>query len=413
MGKDHKLKKYKDLTYVWSPSKNDLCTVSLWIRVGAVNETSMDAGISHLLEHLLFRGSKNPEFDSNEKIFEAYDKIGAIHNGETEKDYTVYYATSLDKHFERMLEIITAFVLNPKLDKKDLEMEKSIVLREVESMREDPKKVAIECLEKKLFENCTLENNIGGDKKSITGITYKSIVDFYKSYYIPENMVLSVCGSSEKNVRKGIEKYFNNFKSTTNPPPIITDKPDSICPLNGKSYVKYLNEDMNESHTVILVGFTWDPQKIVSGKVFQTLIAGLTSSRLFIRLRTKCGLVYGVKSKVCRFMNGGYILVSTVTKNENIEKVCNVIDDELNQLCRGDLSQEELNTVKEKIINASSIKILNTVAKSFYYGKEILYWGKVCDYDDYLKEIKNISLSQLKKEFSTLAKHKKVRVIVK
>lgn len=380
--------------YIIAPNEGSaVCAIGVWIKVGAVDENPSMAGISHFVEHMLFRGGK--KYKSNKEIFNRFAELGATHNGETLKDYTIYYAKGYKKYIEDLMEIIADFVLNPLFPRDVMERERQIIIEEINSYLNDPNKLIKELMSTHVLgRKNVLSHSIGGTKESVGRITWKAIVNFYQEHYVSGNIVVSISGGID--VEKGkeiIRKYFGN----------ITKK-EGVKRQIGKygdldaDQVRILTKKLEGPQEKLILAFPLfafgDPRKYAM-TVLNIILAGITSSRLFFRVREKLGLVYGIKGNDELFWGGGWYYIITAMEPDNLGKVLKEVIDELRRIKKEKVKIEELQKAKKYITNSLYLSTENALRNSAFYGIQVLYGEKIMTYSDVVQEVEKVSIEDV------------------
>ena len=191
-------------------------SIGIWIGVGSKHETSENNGISHFIEHMLFKGTQTR---SARDIAEAFDSIGGHLNAFTSKEYTCYYAKVLDQHVELALEILSDMFFNAKLDEEDLEKEKNVILEELHMYEDTPDDLIHDLIAEATFKDQTLGYNILGRKEVLEKLKPHDLREYIQTYYTPQNTVLAVAGKfDEQQMITMAEYYFNRFNNHSEHP---------------------------------------------------------------------------------------------------------------------------------------------------------------------------------------------------
>src|SRR5690625_488617 len=181
-------------------------TIGIWVRTGSRQETEQNNGISHFLEHMLFKGTKNR---TSQQIAEAFDSIGGQVNAFTSKEYTCLYARVLDTYKEHALDILTDMLFHSKFSEEDLEREKKVVLEELKMYEDAPDDHVHDLLAKASFSSHPLGKPIIGGEKQIQSFTKEMLIDYMDTYYRPNNIVVSIAGNVEPSFIHTIEQFFS------------------------------------------------------------------------------------------------------------------------------------------------------------------------------------------------------------
>jgi predicted Zn-dependent peptidase len=383
--------------YIVAPAEGSkVCAVGIWIRVGAVDEEPRVSGISHFIEHMLFRGGK--KYRSNTAIFKRFNELGAVHNGETLKDYTTYYAKGYKKHLESLMELLSDFVLSPLLLREVVEKEKQIIIEEINSNMNNPRRLAMELMHTNVLgPGNVLSHSVGGTKETVTGINHSDLVKFYKEHYVSGNIVVSISGGIDfKEVKKLIEKYFGWIEKRTG----VVRNRGRYGELRSNE-VRIITKEMKGVQENLIVAFPLfpfgDPRKYTL-TVLNIILGGINSSRLFLKVREKMGLVYGIKGNDELYWGDGYYYINTAMEPDNLGKVLEEILKELKLMTQIRISTDELKKAKCYVVNSLYLSTENELRNSAFYGIQVLYEEKkIMGYADIVQEVEKVTVEDVLK----------------
>lgn len=360
--------------------------VGIFVGSGVVCEDENNNGISHFIEHMVFKGTdKRSAFD----IVDEMDSIGANINAYTAKSLTCFYTVSLDEHFEQCLDVLADMYFNPKFAKKDLDMERGVVIEEINESFDDPDDVCEENLSKVFFDGNPLSKTILGPKECLEKMTSKTLKDHHKKYYVPRNTVISVCGNiEEERLLKAIDKYFESqakdipFEGLN----IETSKP------NCKASVTI--RDIAQAH--ISIAF---PHPVVAGNeklgatanVLSLIFGGGMSSRLFQNIREKLGVCYSIYCGVNQYRGNGSFEIVLGTSTELVEKAIKAIRNEIDKFIKEGVTQKELDKAKEQVKTSLIIGNESTNGRMRLFGAMVLVTGSAPDFDAKLAAIDTVT----------------------
>ncbi len=308
-----RVKTYENGLRVFFDKREDSrsATVGIWVASGSENENEKNNGISHFIEHILFKGTnKRTGFE----IAEGMDEIGASYNAYTTKEYTYFYVKALDYQLIKAADILFDLFKNPRLDEKDIETEKGVIIEEIAMCEDDPSEKCFDVNEKGIFAGSGLAFEILGTKETVSGMKKEDFVSYMKKYYVPERTVIGVCGNfSEEEIEEKIKEYFEKDINTENP--IKADK----APYNPD--VQTLEKTTEQTH--ILMSFRGIPirhEDLYPLQICSFVLGQGPSSMLGRRIREELGLVYGIESFLLRFLSGGTIDISMSLAPSSEEK---------------------------------------------------------------------------------------------
>ncbi len=364
--------------------KRDLPIVSVAfaVRHGGVNEKKEEKGISHFIEHMLYKGT--PSRDAK-KIAEEIEKKGGELNGFTSEEITAYWCKMPSRNLNCSLEVLSDMVKNPLFDEKELEKERKVIFEEIKMYHDNPRMHAIDEIQKLLY-NGTMNINLAGTFETMNSISREKIVKKFKEVYTPNNLILCVVGNADFNeLVKFAEKNFNESKSKINL--------EKFGLENGTKIEKRIGIDQASLVFAYHVPLA-DDKNSYSAIVLNALMAGGMSSRLFSEIREKRNLAYAVKGESNINKNFAYNLIYVGTMRENVENVKKLILEEFEKVFIS-LSEEEIKQIKEQLIGNYQISMEDSQEQMVnLLGHEIQ--GNAKDFYNFEKEILKVKLEDVK-----------------
>lgn len=358
--------------------------------VGSTKETDKNNGISHFIEHLTFKGT---EKRTAKQISTELEEIGANANAFTSKSTTCYFATCLSEKMEECFDILSDIVFASKYAQKDIDKERNVIFEEIDMYEDDPESVAYERFCKDFYKNSPLERPIIGTKEVLENITKKDIEEYVKTYYIPQNVVVSVVGDFTNDyVESLVEKYINKrFKCKAE----IEEKNKSIITIPDKKF-SYIKKDIAQTH--IVFGFPCDnifSDKKMAYSLLCFIFGGGMGSRLFQKVREENGLVYSINCMPELYECGGDVAISLGTNKKNQVKAMALIKEEIDKLVSTGFTQKELERAKNfcKSLVVSGFETGSSMAKS--NAGNILTFNKVVSVEEKMAQIEEITVEDL------------------
>ena len=379
-------------------SESNSVALQILVKVGSNDENPKERGIAHFIEHLLFMGTKNR---TPHEIVKAIEKVGGEFNAATTNDHTYYYAVVPKKHFNIALEILSDMIKNATFEDKYIGKERSVVFDEINMVLDDPKSYQWVLLEEKLFEKFPAKFPVYGSKETLKNVRRKELLNFYRKYYIPSNMIISVVGRV-KDLRLELENKFRNFNGNSAfNRPIYNEKPvkDNILwkkelPTE-QSYMTMAFRAVNRNH-----------KDSYALDILETILGKGQSSRLFDQIRVKRGLAYTIAAYNNCHRDYGYFAISLATNKKNIENCKKLIFKEL-KLKK--LSFKELADAKQAIEGNFLLKKESTRDAAEINSFWNLSGGNSADY---IKKIAKTTLEDVKKAAKTYFSQKHVMVVM-
>ncbi|TBX18018.1 peptidase M16 [Clostridium perfringens] len=296
-----------------------LASINIGVNIGSLYEDEKELGMSHFVEHMLFKGTKNR---SNEQLNRELEFLGGDYNAYTDYISTVYSITCLDEEFEKGIELLSDMVLNSSFDEKEMKKEKGVVLSEIKSDKDDIEDLSISRTHEYAFDKSALKNSIAGTEEHVKGFKRKQVYDFYKKYYTPDNCVIvTVSAFSHEQMQKIITDLFGKWEGKSH-------KKAKIIKEENKDRVKTTYKSQIEQGTVTYLYAFKEvcekdklPLKILSYKLAES-----SNSILFRELREERGLAYDVYSQMDLDENVNTMNIFTSVREESIDEVIEVID---------------------------------------------------------------------------------------
>ena len=296
-----------------------LASINIGVNIGSLYEDEKELGMSHFVEHMLFKGTKNR---SNEQLNRELEFLGGDYNAYTDYISTVYSITCLDEEFEKGIELLSDMILNSSFDEKEMKKEKGVVLSEIKSDKDDIEDLSISRTHEYAFDKSALKNSIAGTEEHVKGFKRKQVYDFYKKYYTPDNCVIvTVSAFSHEQMQKIITDLFGKWEGKSH-------KKAEIIKEENKELIKTTYKSQIEQGTVTYLYAFKEvcekdklPLKILSYKLAES-----SNSILFRELREERGLAYDVYSQMDLDENVNTMNIFTSVREESIDEVIEVID---------------------------------------------------------------------------------------
>ena len=361
-------------------------TVGVWIASGSRFEKEKNNGISHFIEHIVFKGS---EKRSGFEIAEGMNEIGAYVNAYTTKEYTFFYTKALDYQILKAADILFDMLRNPRLLKEDIETEKGVITEEISMCEDDPADVCSELNERSIFKGTALEGDILGTRESVSSFDESNFKEHLKEFYVPERIVIGINGNFDKEeMLKKIEEYFGSMVDTGNPL-----KGDDV-PFRRVMSLKKM--DTEQTHiTLSFKGIPISHDDLYPLQVCMFILGTGTSSMLNQRIREQLGLVYSIDSWLVRYLGGGYIAIGMSLGSKSEEKA---LKETLSIIRSFSLvvTERQVEIAKEKLISSLIMSREQPQSKLSAMGYSLLFTGEFADDDEIIRRIKAVSLEKVK-----------------
>ena len=374
-------------------------SVALWIKTGSVNETKDQYGYAHFVEHLLFKGTKNY---SAKEIAQMVDRVGGQHNAATNREYTCYYINVVSEHLELAISLLADMYYNSLFDPLELQKEKKVVIEEIRMSEDAPDEYVHDLFLEKMLQNHPLAHPILGTIEGIQESNQTSLVDFYKEYYRNDNALFVMAGNfEEKRVQKLISKHFSKKTDSIN----FKESLELSYPQKVSNF--HVERDLEQVHFCLgLEGLKRSDRYRWPLYVFNTILGGSMSSRLFQKIRENEGLCYSIYSFHSSFSDHGVFGVYSATSPDNFVRVIELVLQEARGILKNGFKDSEIEDAKTFIKGNFALSIESTEVKMVQLAKNELFFQKVCGFDEMSKRIDALTRDDLQEIIEILFKDK-------
>ncbi len=355
--------------------------IGIWINTGSRHEDKMNNGISHFLEHMLFKGTKTR---SAKEIAESFDRIGGHVNAFTSKEYTCYYAKVLDNHAAYALEILADMFFNSTFDPIELEKEKNVVYEEIKMYEDTPDDIVHDLVTRATYGDYSLAYPILGTKERLETFTSETLHQYMKENYTPDKIVISIAGNVDELFIKEVEKYFHTYEGASR-------KLDVTTPTFHRETI-IRQKDTEQSHLCMAFpGLPVGDKDIYSLVTLNNILGGSMSSHLFQKVREQRGLAYSVFSYHSSYEDTGSLTVYAGTGNEQLEELCETIQETLETLKAEGITSKELENSREQLKGNLMLGLESTNGRMSRNGKNELLLGSHRSLDEIVESIDAVS----------------------
>jgi predicted Zn-dependent peptidase len=380
-------------------------SVCIFIGVGSRYEADAEAGISHFIEHLLFRGTeKRP---TPKEISAAVEGVGGIINAGTDKELTVYWCKVAQPHFPLALDVISDILLNSKLDAADIEKERQIITEEINMGMDSPSQRVNLLIDELLWPNHPMGRDIAGNKESVASITRDMIVDYLVHKYLPSNTVVAIAGDiKHQEMADAVNQALGKWTNRLPPPTYLTYKEQT------SPQVSIETRDTEQVHLCLaLPGLSILHPKRFTLDLLNVILGEGMSSRLFTEIRDKLGLAYSIQSFVDHFLDSGSITIYAGVEPKNLRAAIEAILEQLS-LLRESVPESELSKAKELAKGRLLLRIEDSRNIAGWLGGEEVLTGRVLSIDQLVAIIDAITAEELKQVAQELIADRQLRIAV-
>ena len=365
--------------------------VSIYVGAGSRYETDPEAGISHLLEHLLFKGTeKRP---TAQEISELIDEVGGVMNAGTDRELTVYYAKVARPHFDRAADVLTDMVRNALVAPEELEKERKVVIEELASVADSPSQLVDVLLDATMWPGQPLGRDVAGTEESVTALTREPTIDYMRRQYVPNNMVVSVAGAIEHGeIVEAIDAALGDM------PP---GNPSAwIRAVNGQGEprlaVQYKQTEQAHIEMAVHGCSSQHPDRFATDLISVILGEGM-SSRLFLELREKRALCYDVHSYASHYLDDGSFAVYAGVDPSKAAESVEALLQELAKVRDHGITPEELHKAKELSKGRLLLRMEDTRNVSGWLGGQEMLNGNIKTPDEIVALVDGVTMDDVKR----------------
>ncbi|MDF2676099.1 MAG: family peptidase [Bacillota bacterium] len=372
----------ENIEYVKSAS------IGIWVKVGSNNENDETNGLSHFIEHMLFKGTKNRK--ANE-IAEDIDNLGGQLNAFTSKECTCFYVKVLDESIDEAVDILSDMFFNSLFDEEEVKKEASVVIEEIKMYEDSPEDVVHDKLTEIIFNDSPMAYNILGTEDNLRKFTRDDVVNYMQTNYTPNNTIISIAGNfNEKDFVKLIEEKFGHWENKN----VIHEEIEG----NYERKVVGINKDLEQLHISIgnkTIGRHDDNYYPLL--VLNNIFGGTMSSRIFQEVREKKGLVYSIYSFVSNYANSGIFSIYAGLSYDQIEEALRTVFKEMISMKNGNITLEEFKRAKQQIKGNYILSLESTSSRMSSIGRRELMYDEIVYPEQVIKKINDVDFNDVLK----------------
>jgi len=361
-------------------------SMGVWLATGSRFEEEYNHGVSHFIEHLMFKGTPRR---SAKDIAELVDAVGGQLNAFTAKECTCYYLKVLDSHADLAMDILSDMLLSSKFAEEDIERERQVVMEEVHMYEDSPDELVHDIHLDTVWPVHPLGRNILGTTDSIERFNRESILKFYQDFYTPDNMVIAAAGNiTHEELVALATRYFNGFKGQK--------RKLAITPPTFEPARTIISKDSEQVH--ICLGALSVPQEdpqIYPVYIFNNLLGGGISSKLFQTIREERGLAYSIYSYQNSYKDAGLLTIYAGTRPGNVNQVLDLIIENLREFRSKGISEQEMIKSKEQIKGSLLLGLESSSSRMSRIGKMEVTLGKFVSLDEVVNKIDRVMLTDV------------------
>jgi predicted Zn-dependent peptidase len=363
-------------------------SIGIWVNVGSNNETEETNGLSHFIEHMLFKGTSNRK--ANE-IAEEMDNLGGQLNAFTSKECTCFYVKVLDENIEEAVDILSDMFFNSLFLQEEIDKEISVVIEEIKMYEDSPEDVVNDKLTEIIFNNSPMAFNILGTEENLKTFTTKKVMDYMKEKYSPYNTVISIAGNfDEESFISLIKEKFSGWQN--NHLEHVDKEGQYIRRVVG------VHKDLEQLHICIgnkTIGR--HDKNYYPLLVLNNIFGGTMSSRIFQEVREKRGLVYSIYSYVSNYSNSGIFSTYAGLSYDQVGEALRTILKEMVSMKKGNISEKEFNRAKQQIKGNYILGLESTSSRMSAIGRRELLFNEIQYPEEVIESINNVKLEDVLK----------------
>ena len=360
--------------------------VGIWVGTGSRWEPDDRGGISHLIEHLVFKGTATR---SAEDIARAMDSVGGQMDAFTTKEHTCFYVQVLDEHLPFAVDLLTDILLHPRFDAEELEREKSVVLQEIKMVEDTPDDIIHDLFAEQVWPGHPLGRPILGTRERVNGFGRDAVREYFHGEYVPPTIIVAVAGNVEHDhVVDLFARAFGGFHRASVE---RRDAPPGMTPS-----VHIVNKTLEQVHVVMgFPGLAHAAPERYALYVVNDIVGGSMSSRLFQEVRERQGLVYSIHSGVQGYLDSGLLYLYAATDASNFSKMLKSILKELRELKKYGIIEDELARAKDHLKGSLMLGLESTSSRMNRLAKHEMHFGTFLSMDAMLGAIAGVRLEEV------------------
>lgn len=363
-------------------------SVGIWVKTGSRNESDKQAGITHFLEHMLFKGT---ESRSSYDIAMSMESVGGFLNAFTSSEYTCYYSRCLNTKLAKALDVLSDMVLHPSFPDEELQKEKKVVIEEMKMYKDSPNDYLYEEFSKKVFENHSLGRPIIGFEETVNNFEREDLYEYMDQRYQPWNLLVAVAGNvNHQKVVDLVSGYFADIKSEQK-----EEKQEELTPYETSEIS--LAKDIEQTHLILgRRALDYDHDDKYRLLLANTVLGGGMSSRLHQNVREKYGYCYSINTFNQSYQDTGIFGIYVGTDKDYVKHVRKLIEKELKKLQDKHIPQKELSEAKAQLKGKLMLSLESMSNRMSRLAKSELYYNRFITLDELIANIDGVQADEVK-----------------
>jgi predicted Zn-dependent peptidase len=364
-------------------------SVGVWLKGGSRFETDDDAGISHFIEHLLFKGTKTR---SAAAIAKAIDSVGGQLNAFTDKEYVCFYARILDRHLPFAFGLLSDIALNPTFPAEEMEREREVIFEEISMVEDSPQELIQDIYMESLWKDHPLGRPVSGTRDSVGRITRERVRRFFDRHYTARNTVISIAGNiRHEDACKLAARHFEG---------LTAGKPLDPGPAPAFRAARVARRKPNLEQTHICIGAKCPPmasEDRYGAQLLSNILGGGVSSRLFQSIREKRGLAYSIYSGLNLYCDAGTIFIYAAAAPDKTARVVELIVNEVARMCRQLVPAHEIRRAKENMLGSIMLSLESSASRMTQLAQQLIYFDRFYTLEEVVREVENVTAGDIRR----------------
>lgn len=362
-------------------------SLGVWVNAGSRDEHDKERGISHLIEHMIFKGT---ETRSAMQIAKDLDTMGGFSNAFTGKEQTCFHARVLDKYLRPLSDLLSDIFINSTFAESDLELEKSVILQEISMIEDTPDEYVTVLFDEHFWEGDPLGRPIVGTRETVGNITRREVLDYVSHFYSPSRVVIAGAGKVDHDL---LVEYF---RPPFEPLPNGDSSPPARSTPRVTPTVASHPKDLEQVHLCLgAQASSLSGERRYAESIFNAILGGNMSSRLFQEIREKRGLAYSLYSHMSAYMDTGLIRIYVATDKEQVNRVLELIEQQIKGIQRGDLSTDDVARAKEYLMGGILLAAESMGNLMIRLARNEFIFERYISYEELIAELKKVTLDEV------------------
>ncbi|MEW6378297.1 MAG: pitrilysin family protein [bacterium] len=359
-------------------------SVGFWILGGSQIEEAAESGITHFIEHMLFKGTPTrTAYD----IAREMDSLGGQMDAFTSREYTCLLATVLDEHLPTVIDILTDQLKNSVFDEQEMNRERDVILEEIKTIEDSPDELVHDICIQSLWPDQPIGRSIIGRQENVEGFTRQNLLDYFEHNFLPENIIITAAGNVDH------DALMRLIQKENLPSPISAGEE---AETSGRPMVKHqitcIRKKLEQAHVCLAIdGIPQNHDLRFAGYLMNSILGGGMSSRLFQKIREQRGLAYSVYSSCHSFRNAGLFSIYAGTRPQSLHDTVQLILDELVLLKEQTVTEEELQRAKNQLKGSLMLGLESTANRMSKLARQEIYFNRNFSLDEILAKIDGVT----------------------